>query len=347
MLLWDGGLCMLFITNRAIDQDNTFEANRYIDFDIDNNLAGQNAFFCHRDAEGWNNHRTNRYTELGNNTFFTKLKECKAKEILIYIHGYSNLPEPDIFPRAKILQDLFDQKEKDSVLVIPLIWPCDNDFGAILDYWDDQKAADASAFAFGRVFDMFMKWRESNDNIKNPCMKRISVLAHSMGNRVLRESIKSWAKYSMNYKLPILFRNTFLVAADMVNETLEKGKSGDLISQCSRNVTVYYASDDLALRASKITNLKNRIASRRLGHTGPEDMSKVSKNVYIVDCDDFNTSYDWPTGHSYFLNRAFSIDKNKIPLAGLLFDHMYNAILTGRVITPDDNKETILNGNFY
>lgn len=40
-----------------------------------------------------------------------------------------------------------------------MIWPCDNDFGALKDYRDDQKAADASAFAFGRVFEMFMKWR--------------------------------------------------------------------------------------------------------------------------------------------------------------------------------------------
>ena len=53
---------------------------------------------------------------------------------------------------------------------------------------------------------------------------------------------------------------------------------------------MYFASDDLGLRASKACNLKSRIASRRLGHTGPEEMDKVPGNVYAVDCDNLNTS---------------------------------------------------------
>ncbi len=85
--------------------------------------------------------------------FLNRLKNSKEKQILIYIHGYSNLPKEHIFPRGEMLQTLFNMRGKGLVQVIPLIWPCDNDFGALKDYWDDQKAADASAFAFARVFD--------------------------------------------------------------------------------------------------------------------------------------------------------------------------------------------------
>ena len=74
----------------------------------------------------------------------------------------------------------------------------------------------------------------------------------------------------------------------------QKGEKGELISHASRNVVVYFASDDLALRSSKVANLKNKIASRRLGHTGPENMTLTSANVYAVDCDDVNTAYDMP-----------------------------------------------------
>ncbi|MGB5769263.1 MAG: hypothetical protein WBM32_05230, partial [Crocosphaera sp.] len=74
----------------------------------------------------------------------------------------------------------------------------------------------------------------------------------------------------------------------MVNETLEPGQEGQHISPAARNVVVYYAADDLAMRASKIGNIANQIASRRLGHTGPENMDKVENNVYALDCDDFN-----------------------------------------------------------
>ena len=114
------------------------------------------------------------------------------------------------------------------------------------------------------------------------------------------------------------------MAADVVNESLEYEDLGRLISQASRNVSVYFASDDLALRSSKISNLKNKIASRRLGHTGPEDMDRVQSNVYAIDCDNLNSGYDFPQGHAYFLN-----DGNGN--AGDVFNHMFDTIKTGRV----------------
>lgn len=175
-------------------------------------------------------------------------------------------------------------------------------------------------------------------------MKRINVLAHSMGNRVFRESVKAWAKYDRNYNLTIIFRNSFLAAADVVNETLEPGKDGNLITQCSRNVTVYHASDDMALRASKITNLKNKIVSRRLGHTGPENPKKMAKNVYSADCDDVNTKYDFPAGHSYFLNNKKDVREGEELIPGAVFNHIFNSIRTGRVKDdPQGSKNIILN----
>ena len=208
-----------------------------------------------------------------------------------------------------------------------MIWPCDNDLGIVKDYWDDQKSADQSAFSFARVLGKFMQWRNALPG-NNPCLKRMNILAHSMGNRVLRETLNAWQKYDLPQGLPLLFRNTFLVAADIVNESLEPGKSGSLICHTSRNVTVYHASDDLALRASKVANLKSAVASRRLGHSGPEDISKVFSNVYTVDCDNFNNLYDPPLGHAYFLE-----DAQGNP--GKVFDHLFSSIKTGRVEVDD------------
>ena len=256
----------------------------------------------------------------------SQLKNSSAKQLLFFIHGFSNLPEPDIFPRAEKLQAYFDEKQPGLIEVVPLIWPCDNDKGIVQDYWDDQKSADSSNISFARVFQRFMSWRDEADE-NDPCLKRINILAHSMGNRVLRETLVAWDKYDLASGVPLLFRNTILMAADVVNETLEKGEKGHLIAQSSRNVSVYYASDDLALRASKISNLKNKVASRRLGHTGPEDMDKVPSNVYAIDCDNFNNQYDWPKGHSYFLE-----DKNGE--MGKVFEHLFLTVN----YSPQTNK---------
>lgn len=316
---------MLFITNRVLNEGKESVEGRSVSFRLEDNEAEQSVYFCQRQKK-------NTYVELMSGPFLDQLKASNAEQLLIYIHGYSNMPEPKIFPRAQKLQALFDKHKKGMVTVIPLIWPCDNDPGKAKDYWDDQKAADASAFAFARLLEKFIAWRGANQGAGPPCTKRINILAHSMGNRVLRETMVAWARYYRPDGLPLLFRNTFLMAADVVNEALERGQAGELICDASRNVGVYFASDDLALRSSKVANLANQVASRRLGHTGPENMDAVPQNVYAIDCDEVNTRYDFPTGHSYFLTR-----RDGKP--GSVFKHLCGAVDSGRIPVGDDFKE--------
>ncbi len=319
---------MLFITNRDPKGSIRTKKNRPFKFDLNKNSPSNSVYFCKRLAP-------DKYIEVGSMGLLAMLRDSDVKQLLFFIHGFSNLPEPDIFPRVAKLQEYFDEKEQGMVLVVPIIWPCDNDYGIVKDYWDDQKSADQSAFSFARVLQKFMAWRDDAPE-DTPCLKRINILAHSMGNRVFRETLSIWNKYDLANGVPLLFRNTILMASDIVNETLEEGETGRLISQSSRNVSVYFASDDLALRSSKISNLKNKVASRRLGHTGPEDMAKVLSNVYAIDCDNFNNKYDKPKGHSYFLS-----DENGN--IGAVFEHMFNTMKSGRVHVDDkENRKHIL-----
>ncbi len=318
---------MLFITSRMPTVNTEPELNKNFVFDLKNNSSSRSFFCCRR-------HKKGQYEEIGPQLLQT-LKTAKCRQILVYIHGFSSLPETT-FANAEELQKLCDKQKPGEVLVLPLVWPCDTDLGVIKDYWDDQKAADQSAFTFARLMQGFMQWRSLEAEI--PCLKRINVLAHSMGNRVLRQTLANWRRYDQPYGLPLLFRNTFLVAADIVNEALHKGEEGELISHVSRNVVVYYAADDLALRASKISNLKNAEASRRLGHSGPEDMEKTPKNVYAIDCDDVNTLYDPPMGHSYFRSGT----KKGEP--GLVFKHIFQTLLSGRVFPNDEFRKSSIIG---
>jgi esterase/lipase superfamily enzyme len=322
---------MLFITNRFPKQSIQSKVGRNFEFDLRNNAPSNSIFFCRRESDG-------TITEVGGLNFMSELKQSPYRQLLLYIHGYSNLPE-DVFKAAAEFQQLCDAKQPQEVLAVPVIWPCDSDLGIIKDYWDDQKAADASAPSFARALCRFIEWRNSklNDPDVDPCLKRINVLAHSMGNRVLRETLYTWDKYDLADGVPMVFRNTFLVAADIENESIHRGEKGQLICDSSRNVVVYYASDDLALRSSKAANLKNKIASRRLGHSGPENMDLTPKNVYIVDCDDVNNAYDNPKGHSYFRSGR------KEGEAGVVFNHIFECLRSGRVF-PDDpeRRSTIL-----
>ncbi len=318
---------MLFITNRFPKGSLQTRVGRKFEFDLKNNAPSNSVFFCRREADG-------QISEVGGLNFMSELKASPYRQLLLYIHGYSNMPE-DVFQGAGEFQDLCDKAASQEVLVVPVIWPCDGDFGIIKDYWDDQKSADASAPAFARALCRFIEWRESklNEPDTAPCLKRINVLAHSMGNRVLRESLVAWDTYDLAAGVPLIFRNTFLVAADIENESIHRGEKGQLICDASRNVVVYFASDDLALRSSKAANLKNKIASRRLGHSGPESMDLTPKNVYIVDCDDINNDYD-AKGHSYFRS-------GRTPgKAGVVFNHIFACLQTGRVF-PENPEQRL------
>lgn len=325
---------MLFITNRVLREgmtpmsENVPQLPRTVNFDLENNQAEQSVYLCHRNGDG-------DYTEIGNQAFLTELKNSTVKEILLFVHGYSNLPEPAIFPRVATLQRLFEQKSPGHTLVVPVIWPCKKGVGVLEDYFNDEIAADHSGIAFSRLFQMFLTWRDEHSTQENPCTKRINILAHSMGARVLRASFIGNVKYFLPQGMPLVFRNIFLAAADVVNEALEPGQEGQYISTASRNLVVYYAADDLAMRASKVANV-GAIASRRLGHTGPEHMDKVNKNVYAIDCDNFNNQYDPPVGHGYFAD-----DRNGSP--GLVFNHMWECMRTGRVpMSSPDARTSIL-----
>jgi esterase/lipase superfamily enzyme len=321
---------MLFITNRMPTVNTEPAFNPDFQFDLANNSSSR-AFFCCRRK------KKSSYEEIGSMALLSELKESKYRQLLVYIHGFSNMPET-VFENVQEFQALCDKAKKNEVLAVPLIWPCDNDLGMVKDYWDDQKSADQSGYAIARMMQKFMEWRCSPDfnPDANPCLKRINILAHSMGNRVLRNTLELWRRYDQPSGLPLLFRNTFLVAADILNESVHKGQSGELIGHASRNVVVYFASDDLALRASKVANVRNGEASRRLGHTGPEDMDLTPKNVYAIDCDDVNSLYDPPKGHSYFRSGA------KKGQPGVVFDHIFRTILTGRPFPDDETRKTTI-----
>ena len=165
---------MLFITNREPQGSIRTKKGRAYKFDLNKNAPSNSIYCCERVAE-------DDYLEIGSERLMSRLRESNAEQLLFFIHGFSNLPEPDIFPRVAKLQQYFDAKEQNLVQVVPIIWPCDNDIGIVKDYWDDQKSADKSAFSFARALQFFMAWRDKAPE-DAPCLKRINILRNGPQN---------------------------------------------------------------------------------------------------------------------------------------------------------------------
>ncbi len=279
---------MLFVTNHPVLTGPETAEGRSLRFHPEDREPRASLVYGERLGPG-------RYREIGSERLFARLAAEGARHILLYVHGFSNPPEEKVFPTALHLQRRLRELGL-AVTVVPLIWPCGIRLGYLRDYFADQDSADMSGFAFARLLGRFLDWREGQSE---PCLRHLEVLAHSMGNRVLRAALVRFAE--LHGAVPAIFRNVFMVAADVANETLEPGHSGHVVTRAARNVLVYYAPDDFALRTSKLVNLANRVVSRRLGHTGPESLERTPRNVVAVDCDLVNDESD-PLGHTYFLD---------------------------------------------
>ena len=107
-----------FITYRYPKQGIETVIDRDFDFDLDENVASNSLFFCKRKKKG-------TYQEIGSEAFLNSLKRSSYKQLLIYIHGFSNLPEA-VFTGANEFQSLCNKKKPREILVIPVIWPCDH-----------------------------------------------------------------------------------------------------------------------------------------------------------------------------------------------------------------------------
>ena len=106
---------MLFATNRRFKEgasgtlpDGPPPPPRAVSFDLDDTEPSAAVHFCERlDRDD--------YREISCPRFMARLKTASSSHVLLYIHGFNNLPERDIFARADTLQSLCDAAQPDLV----------------------------------------------------------------------------------------------------------------------------------------------------------------------------------------------------------------------------------------
>jgi esterase/lipase superfamily enzyme len=302
---------MLFITNRSPQGSFITEPGREFRFNLLDNTSSASVYYCSHDRF------ENKNTELGSDDFLDALDKAQPESILFYLHGFKNLPV-DVFEAAQRVQNLCDTLSPFKIMVIALIWPCRGGKGIIQRYYDDKEAAKDSGSPFSRVIQRFVDWGRLRTS---PC-KSMNLLSHSMGNRVLCSTLNNWYQNSPDRRR--LFDTTFMVAPDIESNALESHQSGEIICEVSRDVLVYHARDDMALKASKVANAD---PLPRLGSLGPAYLMRIPKNVTVIDCGKVNQPADSIFGHSYF--RSLDDDATK---PGLVIRHIIDCLSKGEIV---------------
>ena len=216
--------------------------------------------------------------EVACKLYYQAQKENKS--ILFFVHGYNNDVE-DVLLAAKAIEDLY------GVIVVPFTWPANG--GGVISgtaaYLSDKSDARASAGALDRAVGIIHRLHEILtssvqrkhekkayiEHPKNPsaaaalftqlteqeCRIKINLLCHSMGNYVLKQTLKT----SENKTSELVFDNICLVAADTNNEN-HLGWVGQM--DAKKRLYVVINENDGALKASRVKPGKEQKA--RLGH---------------------------------------------------------------------------------
>ncbi len=217
-------------------------------------------------------------------------------EAFIFVHGYSNSFEDAARRTAQIAYDLEFQGAP-----IMYSWPSKGKW-SIESYKDDNNAARNSR----QMLVEFVR-----QVARDSGARRIHVIAHGMGNRVVAEALAQLATEHSPTPLP-RFNEVILTAPD-VDAREFKDSIAPHITQSAERITIYSSSSDRALQASAWLNTFNR---PRLGEGGRRmTLFPEYSNIDVVDATSVATDL-FGFNHSYHADNPSVLNDIELVLAG-------------------------------
>jgi esterase/lipase superfamily enzyme len=190
------------------------------------------------------------------------VRKSPDHSVLVFIHGFNNRFEDSVYRFAQIAKDT----GTDSVPIL-VTWPSR---GSTLAYGYDRESTNYTRDALELLFQYLAR---------DPDIKEVSILAHSMGNWLALESLRQMA--IRNGGLPAKFRNVMLAAPD-VDVDVFRTQIADM-GKRHPQFTLFVSQDDRALKVSR--RVWGNIP--RLGSINPEEApykeELASENVTVID----------------------------------------------------------------
>jgi esterase/lipase superfamily enzyme len=149
--------------------------------------------------------------------------------VLIFVHGYNNRFSDAVFRAAQLVHD-----SGAEVTPILFTWPSR---GSVFAYAYDRESTILSRDAFEYLLDMLAR---------DPAVHEIDILAHSMGNALVLETLRQMA--IRNRRIPAKIDDVMLAAPDVDVDVFEN-MIGDMGDPRPR-FTLFASRDDKALALS-------------------------------------------------------------------------------------------------
>jgi esterase/lipase superfamily enzyme len=218
---------------------------------------------------------------LSDKAFDRLLKGCSAdKDAFIFIHGFNSTFEDAALRTAQLCRDI-------DYPMTPIMYSWASN-GKVKDYEKDGINVNLATAAFVN----FLKEVAAQGNYK-----RLHIIAHSMGNRLLATSMSALSTDPELKKLKI--DEIVMAAPDIDTITFQRLYARPL-SVCANMITVYSAKNDWALKASNIIG-----GYLRVGQCGKPPLYNMAKNIDFIDAANVKTDF---LGHDRFAQSTTIID---------------------------------------
>lgn len=201
------------------------------------------------------------------------LAGAKDKSLLIFVHGFNVTFAESALRTAQLAHDL-----KFPGLTIFYSWPS---AGRPKSYLHDEEMAALSEDAFDKLL----------DDVADMAISEIYIVAHSMGNRIVGNTIRNRVK---SKKSVSKIRELFLAAPDINEKIFRRRIAPALAAMQGSRTTIYVSSNDIALKASKVVHEFRRVGESTGGvfthpdlesidTTGVAPIRRAFGHSYIVD----------------------------------------------------------------
>jgi esterase/lipase superfamily enzyme len=199
-----------------------------------------------------------------------QLETTGTDAALLFIHGYNVSFEDAVFRTAQLTVDL-----KFPGVPVTFSWPS---YADPVKYTFDEQNAEVSIPALRELL---------TDLAAKSGAKRIHIIAHSMGNRVLAGALKNMDEHSREINKDV-FREVVLAAPDIDSRVFKSQVLPHILANTG-HCTLYASSRDRALLISRYFH-----NYQRLGETDPDLI--VTSGMDTIDASLVDTSL---LGHSY------------------------------------------------
>ena len=221
---------------------------------------------------------------------------CRGIDTIVFFHGFYNSFESSLIGAAE-LKRLYETEGNREYTMIALSWPSDGEL--LFAYDDDRRDARESRKVLGAGFYKmsqflielcWLKYSQKTisdtgriKNVKNKSNRtkcgRLHIMAHSMGNYVLRHVLQELCKITGG-RIPQLFDEILLIAADEDEDSFEHKNKFKFLPELAKRISVYFNQADIPLIISDLFmgNMD------RLGSEGPRKPHKIPTNVSLINC---------------------------------------------------------------